>query len=77
MQIEREPKFRMVSGPVAMVEGWINDHWEQYVIQSFNYAVVDNDLRVTITAVLKSEAEKAMRMMQLAGAPGMPPGRRM
>lgn len=77
MQIEREPVFRMVSGTVREVEAWIQDHWLDYIIQSFTYQVVKDEIVVTAHAVLKSEAEKAMRMMQLAGAQPMAPVRRM
>lgn len=77
MQVDQQPVFRIVSGSVAEVEAWIQDHWLDYMIQSFTYQVVKDDVRVTINAVLKSEAEKAMRMMQLAGAQPMAPGRRM
>lgn len=77
MQVDKQPVFRLVSGSVAEVESWIQDHWLDYIIQGLTYQVVKDDVRVTAMAILKTEAEKAMRMMQLAGAPGIPPGRRM
>jgi len=63
---EKPRKFRLVSGPVAEVEAWVNAHWETYVVTSYAWSVIEGKQHVTAMALLKEEAEKAMRQMQLA-----------
>lgn len=73
----RAPKFRLVAGTTREVEDWINANWDSYVIQNFAWSVIDGRQHVTATAILKTEVEKAARMMQFAQAGAMPGGRRM
>jgi hypothetical protein len=67
MEVTHEPRnVRLVSGPVRVVEEWVNEHWDDYVILSYAWSVICDAQHVTVTAILKTEVEKAMRMQQLA-----------
>ena len=65
-------KLRIITGPVAEVEAWVNAHWDDYVVTAWAWSVIDGKQHVTAQAILKVEAEKAMRMMQLAQASANP-----
>jgi hypothetical protein len=71
------PKFRLITGAPAAVEDWINANWETYVIQNLTYQIVEGAPYVIAMALLKTEVEKAARMMQFAANAQMAPGRRM
>jgi hypothetical protein len=70
-------KWRMKSGTVEEVEAWVNHNWDDYVMQNFTLQVVNDSIRVTVIAILKSEVEKSMRMMQFAQNAMSGPPRRM
>jgi hypothetical protein len=68
MEIEKRPKkIRIVSRPPALFELEGNLLLEEYILQSVNYAVVNNELILTGLFVHSSE----LRMAQLM-APGAP-----
>ena len=67
MEVGEAPRnLRLVSGPVAEVEAWVNAHWDTYVITAWAWSVIENRQHVTVTAILRSEVEKMQRMMQFA-----------
>lgn len=64
--------LRIVSGPVAVVEAELNLIGSEYVAQMWNWAVVNNELIVSVVMISAVEVRK----QQIALAAVNPNGRR-
>jgi hypothetical protein len=70
MEFEKKPRrLRIVTGTVAEVEEQLNQLLDSYLATQYNYAVVGDELRVTVVLL----HESVVRMHQIAQAGAMRP----
>jgi len=70
MEAEIKPRaVRVVSGSPEEIDYALGASLKGYVIASWNFAVVRDELRVTVVAVHESEIRKMQLMQPLPGRP--------
>jgi len=63
MEIETPRKLLIVSGSAAEVEARLNKVLNEYAAATWNFAVVKDELKVTVVLVHQSEMRKAALAM--------------
>jgi len=63
MEIETPRKVLIVSGSAAEVEARLNKVLNEYAAATWNFAVVKDELRITVVLVHQSEMRKAALAM--------------
>lgn len=66
----KRPKMRIISGSVTAIEGILNELLEYYAALRINFAVVHDEL--VLTVVLIDQRELRMAAMMQPGGPGGP-----
>ena len=68
----RKRAVRIISGTPAVIEGLLNELGQEYAATTWNFAVVKDELTITVVMISASEIRKA----QIAQAAVAPNGRR-
>jgi len=63
MEIQTPRKLLIVSGSAAEVEARLNKVLDEYAAVTWNFAVVKDELRITVVLVHQSEMRKAALAM--------------